>query len=91
MNIFPRLVLGALFGASSVMSAYAQVSQHPYDSSTPKTRAEVIDDLNDWTAAGYNPTDWIDYPDDALQAGSIVAARRAGATGAGGGAAVTVQ
>jgi hypothetical protein len=37
----------------------------------------VIADLAEWRAAGYDPNDWIDYPENAIAAGRIVAERRA--------------
>jgi Domain of unknown function (DUF4148) len=88
MNPIPRIILGVLLGTSGVTSAFAEVALHSYDQSTPKTRAEVIADLRDWLAAGYDPTDWLYYPENALSAGRIVAERRAQAAGAGGATAV---
>jgi hypothetical protein len=38
-------------------------------------------DLADWRAAGYDPLDWIDYPENAQRAGRIVAQRRAQGSG----------
>jgi hypothetical protein len=69
--------LGVLFAAVSMSTAFAQVSTLAHDPSAPKTRAEVKADLADWRAAGYDPLDWIDYPQNAQAAGRIVAARRA--------------
>jgi hypothetical protein len=62
-------------------TAFAQTSARPYDPSAPKTRAQVKADLAEWRAAGYDPLDWIDYPDNAQRAGRIVAARRAQESG----------
>jgi hypothetical protein len=62
-------------------TAFAQTSQ-PSDPSAPLTRAQVKADLAAWRAAGYDPLDWIDYPDNAQRAGRIVAARRAQQMGA---------
>lgn len=78
MNI-PRLILAALFGATFVApAAFGEVDSQSYHPPTPKTRAEVIADFTDWRAAGYDPqNDWIDYPENALRAGRIVAERRA--------------
>ena len=81
MKLIPRMVLGALIGVAAVSSAFAQTSR-VYDQNTPKTRAEVKADLVEWRKAGYDPLDWIDYPDNAQRAGRIVAARRAQAAGA---------
>ncbi len=75
MNQIPRLVLGMLVAACAVASASA--GAQPYDPSTPKTRAEVRADLIEWRQAGYDPLDWIDYPENAQRAGAIVAQRRA--------------
>ncbi|ASW01188.1 DUF4148 domain-containing protein [Paraburkholderia aromaticivorans] len=82
MKIVSRVGLGALLAAVSMSTALAQTSARPYDPSAPKTRAEVRADLTEWRAAGYDPLDWIDYPQNAQRAGRIVAARRAQQSGA---------
>jgi hypothetical protein len=87
MGTFPRLALCAVLGTSCVASAYAQVSSDSYDPSAPKTRAQVVAELNEWFAAGFNPDQWAYYPDNAEAAKAIVAQRRAAA----GGAAPTLQ
>lgn len=76
MKIASLVGLGALLAAVGMNSAFAQTSQ-PNDPSGPKTRAQVKADLAEWRAAGYDPLDWIDYPENAQRAGRIVAARRA--------------
>ncbi|ANB76097.1 DUF4148 domain-containing protein [Paraburkholderia phytofirmans] len=76
MKIASLAGLGALLAAVSMSTAVAQPAR-PYDPSAPLTRAQVKADLAEWRAAGYDPLDWIDYPDNALSAGRIVAARRA--------------
>lgn len=81
MKIVSRIGLGALLAAVCMSTAFAQTSARPYDPSAPKTRAEVKADLAAWRAAGYDPLDWINYPDNALRAGRIVAARRAQESG----------
>ncbi|MEZ0603271.1 DUF4148 domain-containing protein [Paraburkholderia sp. IW21] len=81
MKIASQAGLGALLAAVCMSTAFAQTSARPYDPSAPKTRAEVKADLADWRAAGYDPLNWIDYPDNALRAGRIVAARRAQESG----------
>lgn len=81
MKIVSRIGLGALLAAACMSTAFAQTSARPYDPSAPKTRAEVKADLAAWRAAGYDPLDWINYPDNALRAGRIVAARRAQESG----------
>ena len=86
MKIVFRTGLGALLAALSMSAALAQTSAQTYDPSAPKTRAQVKADLKEWLAAGYDPLDWIDYPENAQRAGRIVAARRAQQ---GGGAAMT--
>jgi hypothetical protein len=82
MKTLPRVMWGVLLGASCVASAFAQAPPRPYDPSAPKTRAEVKADLAEWIAAGYDPNDWWDYPENAMRAGRIVAAQRAKAAGA---------
>lgn len=81
MKTSPRMMVGVLLGMWCGVSAFAQPPSKPYDPSAPKTRAEVKVDLAEWLAAGYDPNDWLHYPDNALQAGAIVAARRAQAAG----------
>lgn len=84
MKTFLRTMWGVLLGIAYAASVSAQAPSQPYDPSTPKTRAEVKADLADWIAAGYDPNDWWDYPENALRAGRIVAERRARAAGASG-------
>jgi hypothetical protein len=81
MNTVSRLALGLL--AAACCGASATAMAQPYNPSVPLTRAQVRADLADWRAAGYDPLDWIDYPENAQRAGAIVAQRRA-ARGAGG-------
>jgi hypothetical protein len=81
MKTFLHMMVGALLGICCGVSAFAQPPSKPYDPSAPKTRAEVKIDLAEWLAAGYDPNDWLDYPENALRAGAIVAARRAQAAG----------
>ncbi|MBB5504445.1 DUF4148 domain-containing protein [Paraburkholderia atlantica] len=77
MNLFSRIGLGALVAAVSISTVYAQAVMQPTDPSAPKTRAQVRADLIEWLAAGYDPNDWVDYPENAQEAGRIVAQRRA--------------
>ncbi|WP_233805272.1 DUF4148 domain-containing protein [Paraburkholderia sp. HP33-1] len=77
MHMFPRIGLGALLAAVSISTVYAQAVTQPADPSAPKTRAQVRADLVDWLAAGYDPNDWVNYPENAQRAGRIVAQRRA--------------
>lgn len=75
MDTLSRVALGLLAVACCVAStsAFAQ----PYNPSAPLTRAQVLADLAAWRAAGYDPLDWIHYPENAQHAGAIVAQRRA--------------
>jgi hypothetical protein len=75
MASLSRITLGLLVAACSVASASALAQ--PYNPSGPLTRAQVRADLADWRAAGYDPLDWIHYPENAQRAGTIVAQRRA--------------
>lgn len=75
MNSLPRAVLGGLAAACCVASVTALAQ--PYNAQGPLTRAQVRADLIEWRQAGYDPLDWIDYPENAQQAGAIVAQRRA--------------
>ena len=77
------ILIGALFGASCVASAFAQPSSRYGDPPAPKTRAEVKADLIAWLAAGYDPNNWWEYPDNAQRAGRIVAEQRARQAGIG--------
>jgi uncharacterized protein DUF4148 len=77
MKRIPRMVLCLIAGASCATYALAGTPAGGYDPSAPKTRAQVIADFAEWRAAGYDPNDWIDYPENAIAAGRIVAARRA--------------
>ena len=88
MNPIPRLVPGALIGVFCAASAFAQGALQSDNASTPKSRAEVQADLRDWVAAGYDTRDWVNYPQNALRAGRIVAHQRAQAPGSGSGAPV---
>jgi hypothetical protein len=80
MKRIPRMVLCLIAGALCATYARAETPGGSYDPSAPKTRAQVIADFADWRAAGYDPNDWIDYPENAIAAGRIVAARRAAQT-----------
>jgi hypothetical protein len=71
-----RIGLGALLAAISIGTVYAQAVTQPSDPSAPKTRAQVRADLADWRAAGYDPFDWLNYPQNAQRAARIVAEQR---------------
>ncbi|MCG5074201.1 DUF4148 domain-containing protein [Paraburkholderia tagetis] len=75
MNTLSRVALGLLAAACCVASASALAQ--PYSPTGPLTRAQVVADLIAWRAAGYEPLDWLHYPENAQRAGAIVAQRRA--------------
>lgn len=75
MASLSRITLGLLVAGCSLASASAFAQ--PYNPSAPLTRAQVRADLADWRAAGYDPLDWLNYPENAQRAGAIVAQRRA--------------
>jgi hypothetical protein len=75
MTSLSRLIVGAL-ALSCAASAFAQPGG-AYDPSAPKTRAQVRQEFLEWRAAGYDPQDWLNYPENAIAAGRIVAQRRA--------------
>ncbi|MBB5459984.1 DUF4148 domain-containing protein [Paraburkholderia sp. Cpub6] len=76
MKLSSRIGLGALLAAVGISTVYAQAVTQPADPSAPKTRAQVRTDLAEWLAAGYDPFDWINYPENAQRAGRIVAQHR---------------
>jgi hypothetical protein len=76
MKLCSRIGLGALLTAVGLGTVYAQTVMQPTDPSAPKTRAQVRADLIEWLAAGYDPLDWLDYPENAQRAGRIVAQQR---------------
>lgn len=74
-RLMPGLMSGLLVVGCAVASAPALASPtNPY---APRTRAEVRADLVDWLNAGFDPVDWVNYPENAQRAGAIVAQRRA--------------
>ncbi|MDR3097356.1 MAG: DUF4148 domain-containing protein [Paraburkholderia sp.] len=75
MDTLSRVALGLLTAACCAASASA-VAQ-PNGPSGPLTRAQVRADLAAWRAAGYDPLDWLHYPENAQRAAAIVAQRRA--------------
>lgn len=50
------------------MTSFAQ----SFDNQQPKTRAQVRQELVELEQAGYNPNDWIDYPENIQAAEKIV-------------------
>ena len=79
MKTLSRITLGTLLAACCAATAFAQTAQGSCNPYAAKTRAEVKADLVQWRAAGYDPLDWIDYPDNAQLAGRIVSRQRAAA------------
>jgi hypothetical protein len=79
MKPLSRLALCAACALCAPFAVHAQTLAQPSDQSQPLTRAQVRADLRDWLAAGYDPFDWVDYPDNAQRTARIVFARRAGA------------
>jgi DNA-binding IclR family transcriptional regulator len=76
MTSLSRLLLGAL-AIGCATAALAQTPPQPNDPNAPKTRAQVRQDFLLWRAAGYDPNDWLNYPDNAQLASRIVAERQA--------------
>jgi len=81
MKSVSRLMLGAVAAGWAIASASAFAS--PTDPYGPKTRAQVRAELVEWLAAGFDPQDWVNYPENAQRAGAIVAQRRAERAAAG--------
>ncbi|SAK74512.1 DUF4148 domain-containing protein [Caballeronia ptereochthonis] len=76
MTSISRIILGAL-ALCCAASALAQPQAPANDPNAPKTRAQVRQEFLLWRAAGYDPNDWLNYPDNALRASRIVAQRQA--------------
>ncbi|WP_322060866.1 DUF4148 domain-containing protein [Paraburkholderia sp. J63] len=74
MDTLSRVATALVAAACCVASASAWAQ--PYNPSGPLTRAQVLADLAAWRAAGYDPLDWIHYPENAQRAAAIVAQRR---------------
>jgi hypothetical protein len=81
MKPVSRLMAGLVIAGCAFASAAAFAS--PTNANGPKTRAEVRADLVEWLDAGYDPLDWVAYPENAQRAGAIVAQRRAQRAAAG--------
>ncbi|MDR5838447.1 DUF4148 domain-containing protein [Caballeronia sp. LZ034LL] len=71
-----RLILSAL-ALCCATSVFAQTAAQLTDPNAPKTRAQVRQEFLLWRAAGYDPDDWLNYPDNAIAASRIVAQRQA--------------
>ena len=75
MKSVSRLMAGLTIAGCALACASAFAS--PADASAPRTRADVRAELVEWRAAGYDPLDWVDYPENAQRAGAIVGRGRA--------------
>jgi hypothetical protein len=76
MSSIPRFIVGAL-ALCCAASPLAQPQAQTSDPNAPKTRAQVQQDFLLWRSAGYDPNDWLNYPDNALRASRIIAQRQA--------------
>jgi hypothetical protein len=63
-SIIKAFAIAALIAAP--LPSFAQSSQ-------PVTRAQVREDLAQLEKAGYNPNDWLNYPENIQHAESVVA------------------
>jgi hypothetical protein len=82
MKTATSVALGVLLGTATISTfAIAQTSSSQYDSTAPRTRAQVAADFLEWHAAGFKVFEGSDYPENAQRAGRIVAERRAQAPG----------
>ncbi|RQH05448.1 DUF4148 domain-containing protein [Paraburkholderia dinghuensis] len=84
MTTSSRIALASLVAACSVASASALAQDLTNNPQGPLTRAQVRADLIDWLQAGYDPLNWLEYPENAQRASVIVAQRRAERAAAGG-------
>lgn len=73
MKSVSRLMLGLLAAGWAIASTPALASS----ADAPKTRAQVRAELIEWRAAGFDPLDWMSFPENAQRAAAIVAQRRA--------------
>ena len=76
MTSIPRFIIGAL-ALCCAASALAQSQAQTNDPNAPKTRAQVRQEFLMWRAAGYDPNDWLNYPENALRASRIIAQQQA--------------
>ena len=76
MTSVSRFMLGAL-ALCCAASALAQPQVQPGDQNAPKTRAQVRQEFLLWRSVGYDPNDWLNYPDNAMRASRIIAQRQA--------------
>jgi hypothetical protein len=75
MKIVSRLIPGLLAAGCALVAVSAFAT--PTNAYGPRTRAEVRAEFIEWRNAGYDPLDWVNYPENAQRAGAIVAQRRA--------------
>ncbi|WP_233867426.1 DUF4148 domain-containing protein [Paraburkholderia adhaesiva] len=83
MTTFSRIAVASLVAACSVTSASALAQGQTYNPQGPLTRAQVRADMIDWFEAGFDPLNYIEYPENAQRASVIVAQRRAERAAAG--------
>ncbi|MDR5739753.1 MULTISPECIES: DUF4148 domain-containing protein [unclassified Caballeronia] len=72
MKAIARSTVLAL-AAFSTVSALAQ----PLSGDAPRTRDQVRQEAAAWIAAGYDPNDWLHYPDNAIRANRVITQRAA--------------
>jgi hypothetical protein len=70
-SLLKAAVLAAIIAVPAVSFAQAQTQQQPL------TRAQVRADLAQVRAAGYDPSDWMHYPENIQAAEAKIAAQRA--------------
>ncbi|KND58295.1 hypothetical protein BVER_05214 [Candidatus Burkholderia verschuerenii] len=68
--------ISILLGALACCCAASSFAQTTSDPNAPKTRAQVRQEFLVWYAAGYDPNDWLGYPDNAIRASRIIAQQR---------------
>ncbi|BAN25112.1 DUF4148 domain-containing protein [Caballeronia insecticola] len=76
MTSVSRFLLGAL-ALCCAASALAQPQAQTSDPNAPKTRAQVRAEFLLWRSVGYDPNDWLNYPDNAMRASRVIAQRQA--------------
>lgn len=74
-----KSIVKTVFVATMIAAPLASFAQ----SSQPTTRAQVREELTQLRKAGYNPSDWINYPSNIQHAEAIVAQQDNSNTGYG--------
>ena len=74
---FSHIALASLPAACSLVSAIALAQQSK--APAPLTRAQVRAEIAEWRQAGYDPFEWLRYPDSAQRTAAIMAQRGDGA------------